>query len=131
MGSPDRDAVVVLAACGLPALVALSRVSEDPQARDALIVCVVVGLIGYWATKRLIPILRPYTLRAGLSGLDINKRGSPAGETPVSGSPAEPAACVLEPLDFPVVSAPPVTEADQAYGPPGAPITFIEYADFQ
>ena len=56
---------------------------------------------------------------------------APAGETPVSGSPAEPAACVLEPLDFPVVSAPPVTEADQAYGPPGAPITFIEYADFQ
>jgi nitrous oxide reductase accessory protein NosL len=56
---------------------------------------------------------------------------APAGETPISGSPAEPAACVLEPLDFPVVPAPPVTEADQTYGPPGAPITFIEYADFQ
>ena len=45
---------------------------------------------------------------------------------------AGPASCVAEPLDFPVVSGiPPVTEADQVYGPPDARIIFFEYADYQ
>lgn len=56
---------------------------------------------------------------------------APTDETSVGGSPSEPASCVVELLDFPVVPVPPVTEADQVYGPPGASITFIEYADFQ
>jgi hypothetical protein len=47
-------------------------------------------------------------------------------------SPSGPAVCVDEPLDFPVVSdIPPVTEEDHAHGPADAPITVIEYADFQ
>lgn len=56
---------------------------------------------------------------------------APVSETPVGGSSSGPASCVVEPLDFPVAPVPPVTEADQVYGPPGASITFIEYADFQ
>jgi len=39
---------------------------------------------------------------------------------------------VAEPFDFPVESRiPPVTEKDHIHGPADAPITFIEYADFQ
>ena len=51
---------------------------------------------------------------------------------PTSVSPSGPAVCVDEPLDFPVVSGiPPVTEEDHVHGPADAPITIIEYADFQ
>ena len=51
---------------------------------------------------------------------------------PTSVSPSGPAVCVDEPLDFPVVSdIPPVTEEDHVHGPADAPITVIEYADFQ
>jgi hypothetical protein len=40
--------------------------------------------------------------------------------------------CVAEPLELPVEPRiPPVTEADHVHGPADAPITIIEYADFQ
>ncbi|MFQ6102241.1 MAG: hypothetical protein ACE5OS_13560 [Anaerolineae bacterium] len=47
-------------------------------------------------------------------------------------TPSGPATCMLEPLDFPAEPRiPPVTEEDHVHGPADAPITFIEYADFQ
>ncbi|MDY7077261.1 MAG: hypothetical protein SXV54_10090 [Chloroflexota bacterium] len=50
----------------------------------------------------------------------------------VSPTPSGPATCVAAPLDFPVESRiPPVTEEDHVHGPADAPITFMEYADFQ
>ena len=50
----------------------------------------------------------------------------------VSATPSGPASCVAEPFDFPVEPRiPPVTEEDHIHGPADAPITFIEYADFQ
>jgi hypothetical protein len=43
-----------------------------------------------------------------------------------------PAFCAAEPLNLPVEPRiPPVTEADHVQGPADAPITIIEYADFQ
>ncbi len=51
---------------------------------------------------------------------------------PASATPSGPASCVAEPFDFPVEPRiPPVTEEDHIHGPAEAPITFIEYADFQ
>ena len=51
---------------------------------------------------------------------------------PASATPSGPASCVAEPFDFPVEPRiPPVTEEDHIHGPADAPITFIEYADFQ
>ena len=50
----------------------------------------------------------------------------------VSATPSGLATCVEAPFDFPVESRiPPVTEEDHVHGPADAPITFIEYADFQ
>jgi hypothetical protein len=47
-------------------------------------------------------------------------------------TPSGPAACVASPLDFQAEPRiPPVTEDDHVHGPADAPITFIEYADFQ
>ncbi len=47
-------------------------------------------------------------------------------------APSGPATCIVSPLEFPVnPHIPEVTEADHIEGPAGAPIAFIEYADFQ
>jgi len=46
--------------------------------------------------------------------------------------PSGPASCVAAPLDFQVEPRiPDVTEEDHVHGPADAPITLIEYADFQ
>ena len=43
-----------------------------------------------------------------------------------------PASCTIQPLTLPTEPRiPPVTEADHVQGPTNAPITVIEYADFQ
>ena len=75
-------------------------------------------------------------LVVGCSGESANPTPTPlptsAPETPTAVTSSGPATCVLEPLDFPVnPSIPPVTEGDHVHGPDDAPITFIEYADFQ
>jgi hypothetical protein len=50
----------------------------------------------------------------------------------VDATPSGPASCVAAPFDFPVEPRiPPVTEEDHIHGLADAPITFIEYADFQ
>lgn len=85
-----------------------------------------------------------------LLGLSVGCNGGSASPTPTSSpmptatqematatptvgvTPSGPASCVEAPLDFPVEPRiPPVTEEDHVHGPADAPITFIEYADFQ
>ena len=62
---------------------------------------------------------------------------TPASEAATAVPPASDtapgsASCVAAPFDFPVESRiPPITEEDHVHGPADAPITFIEYADFQ
>jgi hypothetical protein len=47
-------------------------------------------------------------------------------------TPSGPAECVVEPIDFPTNPAiPEVTHDEVIHGPADAPITVIEYADFQ
>ena len=70
---------------------------------------------------------------------DMNKRllpllvlviGLVAGCKPEPTPP--PASCTIQPLTLPdEPRIPPVTEADHVHGPADAPITVIEYADFQ
>ena len=58
------------------------------------------------------------------------KTASPTSE--VEATPSGPATCVEAPFDFPTEPRiPPVTEEDHTIGSADAPITFIEYADFQ
>ncbi len=58
-------------------------------------------------------------------------RPSPQPTTETALDPQE-AFCAAEPLNLPVEPRiPPITEADHVHGPADAPITVIEYADFQ
>ncbi len=41
------------------------------------------SLFAYWATTKLIPIVKEFTLKADLFGKDINKKGTEAGEKKV------------------------------------------------
>lgn len=44
---------------------------------------VVLSAAGFFATNYFIPRLAPLLAKAGLVGKDINKKGTPAGDTPV------------------------------------------------
>ena len=45
-----------------------------------LLAYLIVAALGYWATDRLIPIIKVYTLRKGISGKDLGKRGTPLAD---------------------------------------------------
>lgn len=50
-----------------------------PPVSSQLLAYVIVAIMGYWATDRLIPIIKTYTLRKGISGRDLGKRGTELG----------------------------------------------------
>mmetsp|Transcript_24020 Transcript_24020/g.27412 ORF Transcript_24020/g.27412 Transcript_24020/m.27412 type:complete len:471 (-) Transcript_24020:102-1514(-) len=47
-----------------------------PSVESQLLAYVFVSVLGYVATDRLIPIIKMYTLRKGISGKDLGKRGT-------------------------------------------------------
>ncbi len=57
-----------------------------PDHRESLTaygVIILTSLFAYKATDKLIPVVKEFTLKAGLKGRDINKKGTPAGEKDV------------------------------------------------
>jgi len=54
--------------------------TERTRYLDTFILTIITGVLSYFATDRLIPIVKEFTRKAGLCGKDINKRGTPAGE---------------------------------------------------
>lgn len=50
--------------------------NHPPPVASQLLAYVLVSIIGYWTTDRLIPIIKSYTLRKGISGKDLGKRGT-------------------------------------------------------
>jgi len=49
---------------------------EDPSLGPQLLAFVIVATFGYRATNYLVPIIKSYTLRKGISGKDMGKRGT-------------------------------------------------------
>jgi hypothetical protein len=62
-----------------PCAIAYFNIKDD-RTRYSILVSAVVSALGFMATKAIIPMIKARTLRAGLSGKDINKKGSEAGE---------------------------------------------------
>lgn len=71
-------ALLGFAPCVLPLLSI-----QDDRTRYSLLISAFVSFLGFLATRAVVPLVRSYTLRAGLFGLDINKKGSAAGEKKV------------------------------------------------
>ncbi len=53
-----------------------STTPSTPPVASQLLAYVIVAIFGYWATDALIPIIKSYTLRKGISGKDLGKRGT-------------------------------------------------------
>lgn len=78
-----RRALFAVAAAGFgPCLAAYAGIDDD-RTRYSVLISAVVSFFGFLATRAAIPLVKAYTLRAGLSGLDINKKGSKEGEKKV------------------------------------------------
>ena len=56
---------------------------DPPLATAITQTSLLVSVAAFVLTLRLVPVVASKTLRRGLSGLDINKRGTPAGEVPI------------------------------------------------
>ena len=83
MASGTYRPLLVLAAVGfLPCLIAFARIG-DARTWWSIATSALVSFLGMRVTARIIPVLKASTLRAGLSGKDINKRGTEAGEKPI------------------------------------------------
>ncbi|KDD74929.1 glycosyl transferase [Helicosporidium sp. ATCC 50920] len=77
-----RPLWVLAVACLLPSLLALQRIG-DSRTRCSVLASAAISCLGFLATRAFIPIVKRSTLRAGLSGLDINKKGTKEGEKPI------------------------------------------------
>lgn len=78
-----RRPLLLLGAAGfLPPLLPLLSVADE-RTRYSLLISAAVSALGFLATRAIIPLVRRYTLKAGLWGHDINKKGSEAGEKKV------------------------------------------------
>mmetsp|Transcript_32512 Transcript_32512/g.71060 ORF Transcript_32512/g.71060 Transcript_32512/m.71060 type:complete len:409 (-) Transcript_32512:393-1619(-) len=56
---------------------------KDPWAQKTLFICAAISTLGFFLTRKVIPVVAVYTERKGLFGYDINKRGTPAGDVKV------------------------------------------------
>ena len=75
-----KQGLTALGTVGLLGPVIALRQISDPNILCSLIVSVVISAIGFFVTKSTIPLIKRRTLRAGLSGKDINKKGSKEGD---------------------------------------------------
>jgi len=83
-GERTRDVGVIVALALLPAVLALAMGGFKPSREKESIVCSgLLSLVGFFACKRLIPVVARANLAKGLFGKDINKRGTEGGEIPI------------------------------------------------
>lgn len=72
--------LLVLAVAGFAAPAACLLAIPDQSTLRSLVFSVLVSALGFAATTWLIPLVASKTLRRGICGKDLNKRGTPAGE---------------------------------------------------
>lgn len=69
--------------CLVPSACVVGTAIADERTRYCILTSAAVSVVGFALTLRLIPLTKAYTLKAGLFGLDINKKGSREGEKKV------------------------------------------------
>lgn len=63
----------------VPCVLAYFRL-KDETIRYSIMISAIVSILGFFATKSIIPVIKNRTLRAGLHGKDINKKGTKGGD---------------------------------------------------
>lgn len=74
----DRLKLIGLVAF-LPCVVFYLHIQDD-KTRHSILISAIVSCAGYFLTRATVPLVARFTLKAGLFGLDINKKGSKEGE---------------------------------------------------
>ncbi|KAF6258891.1 glycosyl transferase family 4-domain-containing protein [Scenedesmus sp. NREL 46B-D3] len=81
---PSREAqLLVLALAGLSGPAYFLFQIQDQKTFRSILFSALVSIAGFVATKWLLPVVARKTLARGICGKDLNKRGTPAGETPI------------------------------------------------
>ena len=79
-------------ACLLPSVINVVNL-KDERVKTLLGACVGICVVTFAATMRLVGVVSKATLKRGMFGYDINKRGTPQGEVKVP----EVGRCKLDP----------------------------------
>ena len=79
----SSDMKVFGAVCVFPTLICLASLATPGPTRDMVGVCGAVCAVSYAVTVRLVRAVKAATLRRGMFGYDINKKGTPAGTVKV------------------------------------------------
>jgi hypothetical protein len=53
---------------------------EVPSVGSQLLAYLTMAILGYVATSRMVPDIKQYTLRKGISGKDLGKQGTPLAD---------------------------------------------------
>jgi UDP-N-acetylglucosamine--dolichyl-phosphate N-acetylglucosaminephosphotransferase len=56
---------------------------DIPPVESQLLAYLTMGILGFIVTNHLVPHIKTYTLRKGICGKDLGKRGTPTAETPI------------------------------------------------
>uniref|UniRef100_A0A061R2T3 UDP-N-acetylglucosamine--dolichyl-phosphate N-acetylglucosaminephosphotransferase n=1 Tax=Tetraselmis sp. GSL018 TaxID=582737 RepID=A0A061R2T3_9CHLO len=82
MGTRYAGLRTLVAFWALPCLIAFANLAtkRSPRVAASLLISAGISALGFIATKRLIPLLAKRMEARGLFGLDINKKGTQAGE---------------------------------------------------
>jgi hypothetical protein len=76
-------ALRLLALAGLLPVVWQWAQLADERTKYSLLTSAAVSVLGFFGTLHIVPLVSRYTLKAGLFGMDINKKGSREGEKKV------------------------------------------------
>lgn len=87
---PSKNVLFAIAPMLLPGWLLLKGivdswpyVGEKADSSTQLLAYVLVAIFGFAATNHLIPTIQQYTLRKGICGKDLGKRGTPLAEIPM------------------------------------------------
>lgn len=87
--------LLLLSALGLAGPTYFLFQIEDQKTFRSVLISAAVSLVGFFATKWLIPIVARKTLARGICGKDLNKQGTPGADTPIPESTGLAPACIF------------------------------------
>jgi hypothetical protein len=133
---PSKTGTGIVCALCLMLFVVEYRLSLDKEAtmrKSALLMAVLVmGLVAGCGVEMPSPVPTATPTTAPTSPPPTSVPEATDATPPASEASSGSASCVATPFDFPVESrVPPISEDDYTHGSADAPITLIEYADFQ
>lgn len=95
MAVPRPAQLLLLAALGAALPIYAYTQIPDAQPRNLILASAIVSLVGFFATRWLIPKVAAKTASRGICGKDLNKKGTPAGEIPIPEAAGLAVGCVF------------------------------------